>query len=149
MIAAEIAKLTEGLRALGMHITIETAGTVYRPVACDLMSISPKLKNSTPDGEWRERHDGLRIQPDVLRRLMGEYVHQIKFVLASPGDLLEVRAVIEAIGANAPNVILMPEGTDPVVLRQRGSWIAEICKREGFRYSPRLHVDLYGNRRGT
>ncbi len=149
MIAAEIAALTEGLRALGLHITIETAGTVYTPVACDLMSISPKLRNSTPDGEWRERHDALRIQPDVLRRLMGEYVHQVKFVLASPGDLLEVRAVVEAIGAKAANVILMPEGTDPVVLRERGSWIAEICKREGFRYSPRLHVDLYGNRRGT
>ncbi|MSV29143.1 MAG: 7-carboxy-7-deazaguanine synthase QueE [Bryobacterales bacterium] len=149
MIAAEIAALTEGLRALGLHITIETAGTVYTPVACDLMSISPKLQNSTPDGEWRARHDALRIQPDVLRRLLGEYVHQVKFVLASPGDLLEVRAVVEAIGAKAANVILMPEGTDPVVLRERSSWITEICKREGFRYSPRLHVDLYGNRRGT
>ena len=50
MIAPEIVPLTERLRASGMHITIETAGTVFQPVACDLMSISPKLANSTPGG---------------------------------------------------------------------------------------------------
>ncbi len=149
MIAPDIAALTTGLRTLGSHITIETAGTVYAPVPCDLMSISPKLANSTPEGPWRERHDALRIQPDVLRRLMGEYAHQLKFVVAAADDLVEIRAVVESLRAKAANVILMPEGIDAAVLRERGRWIAEICKREGFRYSPRLHVDLYGNRRGT
>ena len=48
MIAPEIVALTERLRDAGLHITIETAGTVFQPVACDLMSISPKLANSTP-----------------------------------------------------------------------------------------------------
>ena len=43
----------------------------------------------------------------------------------------------------------MPEGTDADRLRERGVWLAEICKEEGFRFSPRLHVDLYGNRRGV
>ena len=57
------------LRA-GLHITIETAGTVFAPVACDLMSISPKLANSTPEGPWAKQHERLRIQPEVLRRLM-------------------------------------------------------------------------------
>ncbi len=71
MIAPEIVPLTERLRALGLHITIETAGTVFEPVACDLMSISPKLANSTPDGHWAAQHDRLRIQPDVLRRIDG------------------------------------------------------------------------------
>jgi 7-carboxy-7-deazaguanine synthase len=28
-------------------------------------------------------------------------------------------------------------------------WLAEVCKAEGFRFSPRLHIDLYGNRRGV
>jgi len=41
MIAPEIVPLTERLRARGLHVTIETAGTVFAPVACDLMSISP------------------------------------------------------------------------------------------------------------
>ena len=53
MIAPGIVPLTEGLRARGLHVTIETAGTVFAPVACDLMSISPKLSNSTPGGPLR------------------------------------------------------------------------------------------------
>jgi 7-carboxy-7-deazaguanine synthase len=149
MIAPEIVALTEGLRAQGRHITIETAGTVHAPVACDLMSISPKLANSTPEGAWRARHDALRIQPEVLRRLIREYDYQLKFVVASPGDIEEIRAVARVAGAQSEKVILMPEGIDVAVLRERGAWIAELAKREGFRYSPRLHVELFGNRRGV
>src|ERR1700741_3275509 len=36
MIAPEIVPLTERLRESGLHITIETAGTVFHPVSCDL-----------------------------------------------------------------------------------------------------------------
>jgi 7-carboxy-7-deazaguanine synthase len=43
----------------------------------------------------------------------------------------------------------MPEGTDPDVLRARGQWLVEIAKQEGFRFSPRLHIELWGNRRGV
>jgi 7-carboxy-7-deazaguanine synthase len=149
MIAREIVELTRGLRAGGRHITIETAGTVFAPVACDLMSISPKLANSTPAGEWAERHERLRIQPDVVRRLMADYDYQLKFVVTQPEDLAEVRDLTRALDADAAKVILMPEGIDAAVLRERGVWLAEICKQEGFRFSPRLHVELWGNRRGT
>ena len=149
MIAREIVDLTGGLRARGRHITIETAGTVFAPVACDLMSISPKLANSTPDGEWQERHERLRIQPEVVRRLMGWCEYQLKFVIAQPEDMVEVRDLVREFGADAGKVILMPEGIDAGVLRERGVWLAEICKEEGFRFSPRLHVELWGNRRGT
>src|SRR5579872_9740 len=89
MIAPEIGPLTERLRAAGMHITIETAGTVFEPVACDLMSISPKLSNSTPEGQFAAQHDRLRIQEDVLRRLMARYEYQLKFVMEGPADLAE------------------------------------------------------------
>ena len=53
MIAPGIAELSQRFRERGMHITFETAGTVFAPVACDLMSISPKLSNSTPEGVFR------------------------------------------------------------------------------------------------
>ena len=149
MIAREIVELTYGLRQRGRHITIETAGTVFAPVACDLMSISPKLANSTPEGEWAERHERLRIQPEVLKRLIAAYEYQLKFVIARPEDVGEVRDLVGALDADANKVILMPEGVEVGVLRERGVWLAEICKREGFRYSPRLHVELWGNRRGT
>jgi 7-carboxy-7-deazaguanine synthase len=149
MIAREIVELTRGLRARGRHITMETAGTVFAPVECDLMSISPKLANSTPAGEWAERHERLRIQPEVVRRLMADYDYQLKFVIARPEDMAEVRELVGALGAGAGKAILMPEGIEAGVLRERGVWLAEICKMEGFRFSPRLHVELWGNRRGT
>jgi len=149
MIAREIVELTRGLRARGRHITIETAGTVFAPVECDLMSISPKLANSTPTGEWQERHERLRIQPEVVRRLMADYDYQLKFVVARPEDIAEVRDLVGMFKADSAKAILMPEGIDASVLRERGVWLAEICKQEGFRFSPRLHVALWGNRRGT
>ena len=97
MIAPEIVPLTNGLHDLGLHITIETAGTVFHPVACDLMSISPKLKNSTPrDPAWAARHDRLRIQPEVLAELMERYNYQLKFVIAAPEDVAEVRGLVGA-----------------------------------------------------
>ncbi len=147
MIMPEIVPLTEALR--GRHVTIETAGTVFAPVACDLMSISPKLSNSTPEGRWAAQHERLRIQPEVLRRLMANYEYQLKFVVARPEDIDELRQLVETLAAETSRVILMPEGRDPAVLRERGQWIAEICKQEGFRYSPRLHIDLWGDRRGV
>src|SRR5260370_27125988 len=148
MIAPGIVDLTDGLRARGLHITIETAGTVFAPVACDLMSISPKLANSTPEGSWATKHERLRFQPDILRQLMSAYDYQLKFVVAQPEDLAEIQRMLDQIAADRGKVILMPEGIDAAVLRERGLWLAEIAKREGFRYSPRLHVDLWGNRRG-
>jgi 7-carboxy-7-deazaguanine synthase len=153
MIAPGLVDLARGLRDLGRHITIETAGTVFAPVECDLMSISPKLANSTPrerdGGRWAAQHDRLRIQPDVLRRLMGLCDYQLKFVVMRPEDLGEIRELASNLEAEPDRVLLMPEGVDAAALRERGAWLAEICKQEGFRYCPRLHIELWGNRRGV
>jgi 7-carboxy-7-deazaguanine synthase len=150
MIARDIVALTARLRGLGLHITIETAGTVFQPVACDLMSISPKLSNSTPnDSRWAGQHDRLRIQPATLSELMAGYEYQLKFVIEKPADLEEVLALVRDLKADRERVILMPEGTDRERLRERALWLAEVCKDKGFRLSPRLHVDLYGNQRGV
>jgi 7-carboxy-7-deazaguanine synthase len=153
MIAPEIVKLTEGLKRIEQHITIETAGTVFQPVVCDLMSISPKLANSTPhdrdNGRWAAQHDRLRIQPTILRQLMQAYPYQLKFVVKTQDDVSELKDLAEKLGAEKARVLLMPEGTDVATLRERARWIAEVCKSQGYRYCPRLHIDLYGNTRGT
>jgi 7-carboxy-7-deazaguanine synthase len=153
MIAPEICSLTQSLRSAGLHITIETAGTIYAPVECDLMSISPKLANSTPrerdGGRWAAQHDRLRYQPEVLRRLTREYTHQLKFVVTSPDDLIEIESIRDAVNAERGRIILMAEGIDRDTLRERGLWLAEICKTAGYRFSPRLHVELWGDRRGV
>lgn len=145
MIAPEIVELT---RRLAGHLTIETAGTVDADVRCDLMSISPKLANSTPEGRWAAQHERLRHQPEVLKSLMRRFEYQLKFVIARAEDIVEVRAILKETGADGECVVLMPEGVEPVVLAERARWLAEICKQEGFRFSPRLHIDLWGNRRG-
>src|SRR5580658_2373501 len=93
MIAPGIVELSGRFRALGFHITFETAGTVFAPVACDLMSISPKLANSTPDGYFHFKHGRLRIQAGVLRQLTQEYNYQLKFVVAQPSDLAELQGI--------------------------------------------------------
>ena len=149
MIAPRIADLSNAFRDRAMHITFETAGTVYSPVVCDLMSISPKLSNSTPEGAFRVQHERLRMNTEVLRRLTAEYDYQLKFVIASKTDLIEAQTVISSLNAPPGKVMLMPEGTNVEVLGERSAWIAELCKLYGYRFSPRLHVYLYGNRRGT
>jgi 7-carboxy-7-deazaguanine synthase len=152
MIAPEIAGLTSALRQAGLHITIETAGTVYEPVQCDLMSISPKLSNSVPldrdGGKWAAQHNRLRYQPEVLGHLIHDYEYQLKFVVSSPEDLQEIDSIRQILGAPPSTVVLMPEGIDAERLRDRGVWLAEVCKTTGYRYSPRLHIDLWGNKRG-
>jgi len=153
MIAPQTAALTELFHERGWHITIETAGTVHHAVQCDLMSISPKLENSTPHerdgGRWAIMHERLRYQPEVLKKLTGNYEYQLKFVLSSPGDLGEVRKMQEAIGAPAHRVLLMPEGVTRALMAERGVWLAEICKQHGYRFSPRLHIDIWGDKRGV
>jgi 7-carboxy-7-deazaguanine synthase len=146
MIAPEIVELT---RRLAGHLTVETAGTVDVGVRCDLMSISPKLANSTPEGHWAAQHERLRYQPDVLKSLMRRYPYQLKFVIACAEDVAEIRAIVAETSADQECVVLMPEGVEPGVLAERATWLVEICKQEGFRFSPRLHIDLWGNRRGV
>lgn len=149
MIAPGITELSQRLRERGRHLTIETAGTVFAPVECDLMSISPKLANSTPEGVFRFQHERLRFQPNVLRQLMDAHDYQLKFVIAKEEDANEACAAAHELEAPAEKVILMPEGIDPKTLQERGAWVAELCKRHGFRFSPRLHIHLYGNQRGV
>jgi 7-carboxy-7-deazaguanine synthase len=113
------------------------------------MSISPKLSNSTPEGPFQAQHERLRVQPDVLRALIRNYEYQLKFVIAAAEDVAEASAFIAMIGADPGRVLLMPEGTDSATLHERSLWLAEECKRRAYRFSPRLHVELWGLRRGV
>jgi 7-carboxy-7-deazaguanine synthase len=154
LIAAEIEDLATGLHARGYHITVETAATVFKPLACDLASLSPKLSNSTPHlregGRYALKHDQLRLRPDVIQEYMDRYDYQLKFVLDRPEDLGEMRAVLERLrGIDPGRVLLMPQGVTREEIRERSMWIVEACKAHGYRYCPRLHIELFGNRRGT
>lgn len=162
MVASGIHNLAAALRAAGMHITIETAATIAPHldgvgIACDLASLSPKLANSTPDpeqaGPWRERHEKSRLQPEVIRQWLEAVPAQLKFVVSDVEDLPEIEELLNEVGAvpgfTRDRVLLMPEGTDVGKLRERGPVVAEMCLEHGFRFAPRLHIELFGNTRGT
>jgi len=155
MIMPDIMPLCDALKSAGHHVTIETAATVYKPVKLDLASLSPKLSNSTPwqreGGRFAEAHERQRINVPVVQQFIDTSPDfQLKFVVAGEPDLTEIDALLKQIKNWSPaDVLLMPEGTDTATLQSRAGWIAEVCKRTGFRYCPRLHVDLYGNTRGT
>lgn len=157
MIAKGIHELLKALRAAGKHITIETAATVPPDgVECDLASLSPKLANSTPSSEqagdaWKDRHERTRWQPEIVRAWCDRFEHQLKFVVSSEADLSEIEAMLsEAAIKTAPeNILLMPEGRSVEELQTLGPQVVEWCKARGWRYCARVHVELWGNKRGT
>jgi len=157
MIASGIEELAQALHAAGYHITIETAATIVPDgIPCDLASLSPKLLNSAPDATqhaaWRKRHESTRWQPDVVRAWIdGGYNYQFKFVVTDPKDVDELEGMLQSLGRDIPpyKVLLMPEGTSLDRLRVRSDWLVGLCKAKGFRYAHRLHIELFGNKRGT
>jgi 7-carboxy-7-deazaguanine synthase len=112
--------------------------------------VSPKTGNSDPAGAWRERHRALRRDLAPLARLLARHSeHQLKFVVRDGQDLPEIVALVEALGAARERVLLMPEGRSAAEVAARAAEVGRLCLREGFRYSPRLHLDLFGAGRGV
>jgi len=155
MIMPEIVELCYRLHASGHHITVETAATVFKDVKCNLASLSPKLSNSTPhqreEGKFAHAHETQRINMPVIQQFIDTSPDfQLKFVVSDKNDLNEIEALLSELKNWKPeDVQLMPEGIDVLALQSRSGWIAEMCKKTGYRFSPRLHVMLYGNTRGT
>ncbi|MEI8195721.1 MAG: 7-carboxy-7-deazaguanine synthase QueE [Phycisphaerae bacterium] len=160
------------------HVTIETAGTLWQDLPpYDLASLSPKLANSTPrrreGGRFAEAHEAQRLNFEVLRRFATAPAvadRQWKFVIAQPSDLLEIRTLllqlslphgndtgsvgdsgnrVGGLKIDPADILLMAEGTDPATLSARESFLVDLCKQHGYRFCPRLHITLFGNKRGT
>jgi len=162
LLFTDVAELCGLLRRDGLHVTIETAGTVPfpaqspRPVA-DLVSISPKLASSAPPvgtpGGWRDRHEAARRRDDVLIDLMADGPFQLKFVIDSPADLDAACEWLEDLGRARPidarMVFLMPQGRTPGELAHTAAWLEPACRGRGFQFAPRHHIAWFGNTRGT
>lgn len=151
--------LLEQLDDLGYHTTVETNGTIHLDALIDLASIGPKLASSTPtpekdpkgDGEWADRHEERRIDLDTLGALVDDYNAQLKFVVTGPDDLPEIESLLADIRSTAASripdsdVLLMPEGATRDELDARRNEVAELAMEYGYRYTPRLHVDLWND----
>lgn len=154
MLCRDIDELTATLGRMGRHVTIETAGTVFKSVHCDLMSLSPKLANSTPwkrqNGRFAAIHERRRLNFSVLRNFLGRYDYQLKFVVEQPSDFAEIRDVVQRLGdADPARVLIMAQGTTRSRIEEKRSWIVPECLKHGYSYTPRLQIELFGNRRGT
>lgn len=135
--------LLHALKASGKRIEIETAGTIAPSMAdglVDQWNVSPKLANS---GNPIDR----RYKPDVLRAFEATGRAVFKFVACEPSDLDEVSAIVEGCGLT--NVWIMAEGTDAATLERRSAALADDVVNRGWNLTTRLHILLWGDRRGV
>lgn len=161
MIAGGVKQLCGQLAEMDFHVTIETAGTVFKDLYCDLISISPKLSNSTPSeakaGRWSAKHANARFRPDIVAALIAGHDWQLKFVVENKADIEEIEDYLAAIESadqasrklDRSMVLLMPEGVDDVALNERARWMKSICDERGFTFCQRKHIFWYGNKRAT
>lgn len=153
LLASEISELTAQLKKSAAHVTVETAATIFKPLLCDLISMSPKLSNSTPwhkeNGKFAALHEQHRLNFPVIQEFIDGYDYQLKFVVDKRGDFAEVRDILEKLNNVDPaRVLIMAQATERQELHDKSQWIVELCKKNGYGYSPRLHIELYGNQRG-
>ena len=152
MISQDLPQLVQKLKASEKYITIETAGIAFIPaLPCDLMSISPKLSNSTPnDLKLAATHEDSRLDIAVLRELIDNYKYQLKFVVDSEADIPEIQHTMEQIGnIDLEKVMLMPQAATRDELLAKSPMVADLCKHTGFAFCQRLQVLLWNNERGT
>lgn len=152
MINPHLPQLVQALKNIDTHITIETSGIAYIPdLQCDLMSISPKLSNTTPqDEKLRAIHENSRLDLAVLGELIEHYNYQLKFVVEDESDLLEIEKTLVRLGnVDYDRVMLMPQAITREEYVEKSQMVADLCKSSGFIFSQRLQVLLWNNQKGS
>ncbi len=141
----QLEPLVQQLKVRGYRIEVETNGTVapggLRELV-DQFNVSPKLAHSGNEGL-------LRIDPTVLREFAALDTAFFKFVVQDQTDLAEIEALSKQFEIPAERVVLMPEGRTAGALAARSPWLAETCTQRGYRFSTRLHILIWGDRRGV
>ena len=143
----QLAKMFEMIKTeRDLAIEVETNGTILPSTKFDKYvthyNISPKLSNSGIESRYRIKHDVLAFYNNSQKA-------DFKFVIVNEGDVHEVLDLIHKGLIKSEKVVLMPEGTDSHMLLHRSQWIVELCKKYGFRFSPRLHIWLWGDKKGV
>ncbi len=138
--------LLSSLKGEGFSFEVETNGSVAPDTrlreTVDQWNVSPKLASSG-------NALGRREVPEALECFAALPNAYFKFVIVERGDLSEVTDLVQRYGLPGDRVILMPEGRDPETLGCRGRWLSQAAVDHGFRFTPRLHILLWGDVRGT
>jgi 7-cyano-7-deazaguanosine (preQ0) biosynthesis protein QueE len=141
----ELEPLIRELKARGHRLEVETNGTISPgPLAAliDQFNVSPKLRHAG--------NQGLDVLPEApLREFATLHQANFKFVVQSEADLAEVEALRERFAIPPARIVLMPEGRTAAGLNARSPWLAEQCTRRGYRFSSRLHILIWGDKRGV
>lgn len=134
--------LVEALKARGFTVEVETSGVLPPPTGLvDQWNVSLKLAHSGVP-------EATRINPEAIRAFLSRGAWW-KFVVANPRDVSEVLQLSERFALSRDRILLMPEGIRREEIIERSLWVVEECRRHGFRYSPRLHILLWGAKRGV
>lgn len=129
-----------------VRVEIETNGTVKPHPALDPLvaqyNVSPKLAHSGNPVD-------LALIPERLAQWAAEPRAAFKFVIAEPADVEEVLSLAERFAIPRERIWLMAEGTDTATLEARETWLAQLCIEHRLTLSKRLHIQLFGDTRGT
>ena len=158
-----LVNLCQILKAYGHHITIETNGTLFVPTVADFLSISPKLKNSTPrpgtmlpdtlvarevtSGD-RDRHELSRVNYRNTKNMIDYHSdYQLKFVISDESQFYEIEKIQLELGIPNDKIYFMPEGVTNEQLSKRRIFVIEEAIKRGYNYTDRLHIVAYGDKR--
>lgn len=136
--------LAAALADKGFRIEVETSGTLPPPAADgrDIQwNVSVKLGGSGVS-------EAKRVNPEAIRAFLAREAWW-KFVVTDEGDVAEVLRLAERFALPRERILLQPECLRAEEFVARAPWVAEKCRTHGFRFSPRLHVLLWGARRGV
>lgn len=124
------------------RVEVETSGLAPPPLSHARLHYnwSPKLPSATPRSAETWAHAAAFITDPRT---------QVKVVVSDDADADLALTLASQHGVPRARLAFMPEGLTDSVLHQRAQWLAERCKRDGVRLSPRLHVWLWGARRGV
>ncbi|OAI40796.1 hypothetical protein AYO38_05080 [bacterium SCGC AG-212-C10] len=141
----QLAALVSALKDDGYRVEFETNGTIapgeLTPLA-DQWNVSAKLAHSGNEGLQRRR-------PGALAAFAALSHANFKFVVRAMGDLEELEALAVEYQIQADRIVLMPEGRTAAELREKSTWLAETCTQRGYRFSSRLHILIWGDKRGV
>lgn len=144
----QLIPLLEKLRNINpcYQIEFETNGTIMPSPKLDELThqynVSVKLANSRVTIPTR-------LKENVISFFAQNPKAYFKFVIEAPQDVQEVLTITENHRIPHERIYLMPQGTQPNTLKKKQQWLIEICKKHNFHYTDRLHILIYGNKRGV
>lgn len=151
LLQIDISDVVKTLQNNHYEVTLETNGTIFNPnIHNAFLSISPKLKSSyAATGKELDKHTANNHFLEPTRQWMSsDNDYQIKFVCNSEDDLKEILNIQKQLSIPSNKIYLMPQGITKEQLRERQKTLFEACIKYNYNYAPRLHIEVFGNKRG-